>query len=60
MTTIFTNFADAVLDFFAPKPTTDPIVRLFEIEYAKEYKMLQRGGVEIDRKLALEHINNKM
>ena len=52
-------FANAALDFFTPKSTPDPIVRLFQVEYAKEYNQLRASGINIDRKLALEHMNEK-
>lgn len=57
MTTLFTSFAEAILDFLSPRSTPDPMIRLFQVEYAKEYKMLVDNGVRVDRELALDHMN---
>ena len=45
-----------LLNFLSSPETNDPVVRLFQVEYNKEYRSLQASGVRIDRALALEHM----
>lgn len=53
---MFTSLAHALLDFFSPSNEPDPIVRLFQVEYAKEYNLLVKSGIEVNKSLALEHM----
>lgn len=37
-------------------PSTDGLVRMFEVEYNKEYRCAVRAGVHIDRQFVLEFL----
>lgn len=57
--TLIKSIANGLGSFFERDAETDPIVRLFQVEYSKEYRQLQAFGVQVDRKLALEHMGRQ-
>lgn len=57
---ILEDIANGLSNFFVGcDDSNDPIVQLFRVEYNKEYRMLKRAGVNINRALALEHMTNR-
>jgi hypothetical protein len=56
---IVKTLGNAVLHFMERRETNDPIVRLFEVEYNKEYRSLKANGIKVNRKIALDHMNNR-
>ena len=57
--TLIKTIANGLGSFFIREVGTDPIVRLFQVEYNKEFRALQALGVQIDRKMALEHMGRQ-
>ena len=57
MKNIIKSIGNGFTSLFFHNSVNDPIVRLFQTEYGKEYRMLKRLGVTVDRALALEHMN---
>lgn len=43
---------------FKQTPTTDGLVRMFEVEYANEYRNAVRAGVQIDRQYVMEFLKS--
>lgn len=58
MNSLIQNIANGFTSFFtASMGREDPVVRLFQVEYAKEYNQLVDMGVEVNRQLALDHMS---
>ena len=49
------TIASGMAGFFT-KSQNDPLVRLFEVEYNREYRALKAQGVEVDRNTVLYHM----
>lgn len=47
-------FVDGLLKPY--KQNNDGIVRMFEVEYAKDYRAAKRAGVQIDRQFVEEFL----
>lgn len=46
-------------NFFSNGKDPDGIVRMFEVEYSKEYRNARRAGVQIDRQFVEEFLKTR-
>ena len=56
---MFGNFGKAIVDgMFKKSPSTDGLVRMFEVEYGNDYRAAKRSGVHIDRQFVMEFLKS--
>lgn len=50
------SFGESIKGVFGKRPSTDGLVRMFEVEYNKEYRCAVRSGVHVDRHFVMEFL----
>ena len=57
---IISDIAGAFGRFFSNKDeSSDPLVRLFRIEYANDYRNARRQGVSVNRNFVKDFLDNR-
>lgn len=57
---MFGNLGKIIVDgMFKKQPSTDGLVRMFEVEYGNEYRNAVKSGVHIDRQYVMQFLKAK-